>query len=452
MSDKIDPTADPKAAAKAVAEKPSETEVNEFAAKVAAHLGKDMGEMFQAYVAQRTENAEKAVEAKPEEASQADEANPFKAKAAREWLAELTGQPSVDRAEKDLTPRRAFATALSYMAGAKSLEHGFDAAVKDKALGQYEGFVAKTLGMDVFASGGALTQPQQAAEVVGSLLSEIAVMGDPGIEVIPIDGEMEFPRVTTSPTERWTAENAAANATTMEFSRNTIRPEDVSIIVPVSNKLLRGSPMAVAALERELSRRLSERIDAKLIRSIGVSNTPIGLRYLVASANIITANASPNDATFEDDLLKLMTAVHTAKVQLIDPRFAISPRTRRFAFAARGTDSYLFRQDMLTGKLLGVKMAGQSGLGVQNIPENLSYTGTSESEIYFYETSGLKIGVGSDMAMKRLEDVAYNDASGSVQSAFSRNQTVFGVRASVGLGEVNSGLGIAVMPDCDYGA
>ena len=452
----IDPTVDPKGAAAAVSEKPSDTEVNEFASKISAQLSKDMGEMFKEYVAQRTEHAQKAREGKPDEASAIDADNPFKAKHAREYMREMFGVASSARDEKDLSVGKAFSKALTYMTDGSDARKALEVAQADKAyggLGGFENQVSKALGLDDFSAGGVLASTPVAAELAESLLSETAVMGDPGIVKVGVDTELEFPRVTTSPTAYWAAENAATNASTIGFSRTTLRPEQVTIIVPASNKMLRGTPAAIAAVEAELSRNLEDAIDAKLIRSIGVSNTPTGLRYLVASANLVNADTGTlTAATFEDDLFSMMRKVYAAKVRLRDPRWALSPRTRDYAYTARGTDNYLFRQDMMSGRLLGFKMAGQSLLGIQNIPENLSYTGSNESEIYFYETSHLRMGVGNDMSVRRVQDVAYNDASGSVVSAFSKDQTVFAIRMSVDLIDVNAGLSISVMPDCDYGA
>lgn len=451
----IDPTVDPKGAAAAVSEKPSEAEVNEFAAKVADHLDKSLAEKFKEYVAQRTEHAQKAREGRPDEASQIDAENPFKAKHAREYMREMFGVAPA-REEKSLSVGSAFAKALTYMTDGSDARKALETAQADKAyggLGGLEGKVSKALGVDDFSSGGALVSIPVAAELAESLLSEVAVMGDPGIVKVGVDTELEFPRVVTSPTAYWAAENAATNASEIGFSRTTLRPEQVTIIVPASNKMLRGTPSAVAAVESELARKLEEAVDAKLIRSLGASNTPTGLRYLVASANLVNAETGTKTAqTFEDDLFSMMRKVHAAKVRFRDPRWAISPRTRDYAYTARGTDNYLFRQDMMTGRLLGFRMAGQSMLGIQNIPENLSYTGSNESEVYFYETSHLRMGVGNDMSVRRVQDVAYNDASGNVVSAFSKDQTVFAIRMSVDLIDVNAGLSISVMPDCDYGA
>lgn len=447
-------------AAKSVAtEAPSQAAIEALADRVANTVAaKTLGEvaevkeMFLEYRRQIQENAQKAVENKPEEASAPDAANIYQAKTAAEWVKEMGfAAKSADEGTPE-TALGALCKGIAYGMLAKSNERGFERAMKDKALGQYEGFVGKALGVNDFTAGGALSQPQMAAEVVPALLSETAVFGDPAIQVVPVNGQMEFPYENTAPTERWTAENAAANATEPAFDQVTLRPESVSIIVPVSKKALRSVSAMAAAVERSMRNRFAERVDNKLLRGDGTTNTPVGLRYLVNSSNVLTVNATVSAANTDVDLLRLFQAIQDGNVPhtMESLRFAFAPRTWRYLMSLRGTDAYLYKPELLTGRLLGVKIAGASTRGISNIPINLSYTGSSESEIILYETSGLRLGIGEDMSITQSDVAAYNDSSGTVQASLSRNQMVFALHAEVGLVEVYRGLGIGVLPDVDW--
>jgi HK97 family phage major capsid protein len=451
----------PSEAVKAVAETPSKSAVDELANKIGDALGDkfvgkaELAEMFKAYKAQQAEHAQKALEGRPEEASPIDPANQFQAKDAFAWLKDQGfGVVKQDEAQEG-TALKALCDGYAHVLlhGKGSVARGVESAMKAKALGQHEASVAKALGVDDFSSGGAMFTPQMSTEVVEALLSETGIVGDPGIRKDSVQGQMEYPYVSTSTTDRWVAENAAANASDASFDVVTLRPEAVRIITSISKKMLRSVPMASAAVQAELKTRLNERIDNKLIRSLGVSNTPIGLRYLAASGNVLTVQTSVSTANTEKDLLRLFQAIQAANVRLSIPqlRFLYSPRIARYLMGLRGTDVYLFKADMLAGRLLGAPIAGESSWGVSNIPENLSVTDSSESEIYLYHTGNLRVGVGEDMSLVTSDTAAYANSSGTLVSALSSNQQVFALHAEIGMVDVTRGNSIAVLSDVDWG-
>jgi hypothetical protein len=277
------------------------------------------------------------------------------------------------------------------------------------------------------------------------------VFGDPSIMVIPVNGQLDIPYEVSGPTARWVAENAAANASEPSFNQTTLRTERISIVVPSAKKLFRNTALAAAAVETSIRRQFNDAVDSKFIRSVGVSNTPIGLRYLADSSNVLTVQTTVSAANTDKDLLRLFQQIQSNNVPMNALRFMISPRTWRYLAGLRGTDVYLYRQELMAGRILGVPVAGQTGMGITNVPENLSVTDSSETEIYLYETSGLRIGIGDEMTMVKSDVAAYNDSSGTVQAPLSRDQIVTAVHAEVGLTEVYRGLGIAVLSDVDWG-
>jgi len=345
MSKEIDPAANPAGAAKAVAEAPSQADVEAFASKISDMLGKQMGDMFTEYKAQLAEHAKAATEGKPENASEVDAENIFKAKTANEWLKQM-GSVGVEEDKPTFSKALAHAVVRGLRDGNGNMAKGFDLARKEGELKGFEVMCAKALGADDASAGGFLVQPQMAAEVIPALLSETGVFGDPGIRRVPVNGQLEINYESTAPTERWVAENAAANATEPVLDQLTLRPERVSIVVPTSKKLLRSTALAANWIDQSIRRRFEERVDNQFIRSLGVSNTPVGLRYLAASANVLNVNATVSAANTDTDLLRLFQVIQAANVPMTALRFMISPRSWRYLNALRGTDVYLSARDV----------------------------------------------------------------------------------------------------------
>jgi HK97 family phage major capsid protein len=392
---------DPKSAAEGVAEGASQAQINALADHVADRLGKQFGDMQKEYRAQAAEAAQKALEGKPEEASAQDPTNIFKGVSPYEWLekmGQVVGLKEASEGGQSAIKSLCYAYAAGIESDSVNVHKGLEKAEKSGKLGANGEFVAKALGANDFSAGGALVDQQLAAEVIPALLSETGVFGDPSIMVIPVNGQLDIPYEVSGPTARWVAENAAANASEPSFNQTTLRTERISIVVPSAKKLFRNTALAAAAVETSIRRQFNDAVDSKFIRSVGASNTPIGLRYLADSSNVLTVQTTVSAANTDKDLLRLFQQIQS-----------------------------------------------------NNVPENLSVTDSSETEIYLYETSGLRIGIGDEMTMVKSDVAAYNDSSGTVQAPLSRDQIVTAVNAEVGLTEVYRGLGIAVLSDVDWG-
>jgi len=341
-----------------------------------------------------------------------------------------------------------------YRAGGNPVLAG-DLMSKDKVSDRDLNLMTRAVGAHDFSAGGALLQGDMFDEVVPELLSETALVSDGAIMREPCNGQLTIPYTSSGPTTRHVEENAAANSSDPAFDQLVLTPKQATIVVPASKTFLNSVNRGSQHIERTMRRSLAVDVDEQLIRGTGASSTPQGLRYLANSSNILTVNATVSAANTVADLARCQEAVQNSNVtwRAEDGRYAISPRTWRYLFSLRDSGYYVFKDELVSqGSILGIKVAGQSGRGISAIPENLAVTGSSESEVYFYVTDDLVMAIGEDLRLEMSDSAAYNNSSGTVVAAFSRDQVVFKLVFKYDFGSLSRGHGIAVLSDVDWGA
>ena len=418
------------------------------------------------------ESAEKALKGKADEAAKADPENKYAQDFAQVWK-QMLGQAQAKATEtKSESKLRGLAIAMYHLKEAGGNPHiALNLMEKAKVAPQHMDVAAKALfgadaskhaghvltkaqGIHDFTSGGALLQGEMFSEVVPGLLSETAIVNDGAIMRVPVVGSLVVPYESSGPATAAAEENAATNSSEAAFEQLILTPKQRRALVPASKQMLRGVAQAVQIIEQSLRRSLAVDLDYQLIRGTGASSTQTGLRNLAQSANVLACDATVSVANTIIDLARLQQAVQVANVPwtVQGARYAFSPRTWRYLFTARDSDGYPFQQEMVTlGSVFGVKVAGQTGRGISAIPENLSVTGSNESEVYFYSTDTLLLAVDEDLRIEMGDGVAYNDSAGTVQSAFSRDQVVWKIVMGCDLGARCRGYEIAVLKDVDWG-
>jgi HK97 family phage major capsid protein len=194
----------------------------------------------------------------------------------------------------------------------------------------------------------------------------------------------------------------------------------LAALTPISNDLLRFSDVNVESWVRDdLVAALAERADLAFIRGDGFEDTPKGLRYLLQSGNVLSAD-SASVANATSNLGELELALRNNDVKLRRPGFIMAPRTERYLKDLRdGNNNLVFRDEMNQGLLNGYPYRVTT-----QIPVNLG-SGSDESEIYFADFDEVLIGEVPGMRIDVQDGGSYYDSTaGSVQSAFSKDQTV----------------------------
>lgn len=292
---------------------------------------------------------------------------------------------------------------------------------KDERFAKYlEDVTGKALAAGDATAGGVLLPHDLANEVIDLLRARTVVRKLGATTMDMPNGSIEVPKLTGGAAVGFVGENQPRNATQEEFGNITLTARKLIGIVPASNDLLR-SPKANAdtIIRNDLSRGMSIREDLAFIRDDGTAATPKGMKYWALPANLVASLGTTVDNIIAD-LSGMLSRIQTANVDVADLAWILSPRSVERLRILRGLDVFLFRADIDQGRLMGLPFGVTS-----QIPINLG--SGSDSEIYLFNKADAIIGETGQMEVMASTEAAYNDGSGTIVAAFSRDQTVIRV-------------------------
>jgi HK97 family phage major capsid protein len=285
--------------------------------------------------------------------------------------------------------------------------------------------VVKALLAGDSSAGGFLVPPEYRAELI-DLLTAKAVVRSLGPTIWPMEtGTVQVPKQTAASTAAYIGESQDITKSQPAVGMVTATAKKLAALIPLSNDLIRWSrPAADSMVRNDVVRSMRLKEDVTFIRAQGTSFTPKGIRYWIPAANLINVNATVNLANITVDLGKLILALVQADVAMDSPGWMFAPRTWHYLMTIRDANgNFAYREEMLRGTLWGFpfRMTTQ-------IPINLAVTGTSESEIYLADFADVVIAESENMMIDVSTEASYIE-SGSLVSAFSRDQTVVRVIA-----------------------
>jgi len=305
---------------------------------------------------------------------------------------------------------------------------------------------AKAMSMESLTAGGALLPPEFAMEIIEELGAKAVVMSM-GVTTLPMNGSLTLPYIDTASSAAYVGE--AANATESSPTTGQLQLQDKTLIAlsALSNQLLRnGGPRVEKAITDQLIRVLKRKMDVTLLRSVGSSNEPTGMLYLVDSSNKFDATSSVTVAGVTTNLGQCVYKLMNNDVDLdIAPGWIFSPRSYQYLTTARDANSNLvWGGEMAAGTLYGFPFKVTS-----QIPENLG--GGTESEVYLAAFNELVLGESEQMEVAIFPDGSYYNGS-SVVSGISTYQTPIRIVARHDFACQRRGKAISVMEAVKWGA
>lgn len=282
--------------------------------------------------------------------------------------------------------------------------------------------VTRVLSATDFTAGGAVVPAPVSEEIIELLRPASAVRRMSPTILGMNNGSLTIPKITGGATASYVSENSNLPATGQTWGNIQLVARKLGCIVPMSNDWLRRAvPGADTLVRDDTVAAVAQRSDLAFIRGDGTQDTPRGLKYLMAAANVIPANATINLDNVTVDLGKLWLALASNNSRMTRPGWIFSPRTLNYLMNVRdGNGNFAFQAELATGKLRGYPFSMTT-----QVPVNLG-GGTDESEIYFVDWADFAIGETTGMLIDMSGEAAYWDGS-AVQAAFSRDQTVLRV-------------------------
>lgn len=291
--------------------------------------------------------------------------------------------------------------------------------------------VARALNSSVTGEGAALIPQDFMADLIELLRAWTAVRGANPMEVGMPMGNLTIPRLAGGATAAYQNELDDISVSQERFDDVNFVAKKLTAIVPVSNDLIRRSPIGVEEVVRDdLVQTVSRREDLALLRGDGTDKGPVGMRHLALAANIITIPAMPASPGPGDQLTAILGAASAAILSLqngmsrmIRPTWFMAPTIARFLATARDqVGGFYFKDEIEAGRFEGypIKLT-------QQIPTNLAIsTYTAGSEIYFCDMADFVIADTYNVVVDASDVAPYNDGSGMV-SSFQRDQSLFRV-------------------------
>jgi HK97 family phage major capsid protein len=293
--------------------------------------------------------------------------------------------------------------------------------------------VARALAGGITGEGGALIPQDFLADLIELLRASTAVRGANPMEVGMPMGNLTIPRLAGGATAAYQGELNDIAISQERFDDVNFSAKKLTAMVPVSNDLIRRSPIGVEEIVRDdLVQTVARREDLAFLRGDGTAQGPIGMRHLVSTANLITVTAMPATPAAGDQLNAILNgtsaailALQNGMSRMIRPVWIMAPTIARFITLARDSiGGFYFKDEMERGMFEGypVKLT-------QQIPTNLSIATYSQgSEIYFVDMADFVIADTYNVIVDASDVAAYNDGT-SVISAFQRDQSLFRVIA-----------------------
>ena len=327
---------------------------------------------------------------------------------------------------------------LKQYEGAKMARLAMSVAAGAGDLQLAEQFAAKEIGdADVAmaistaaGSGGALVPESFHSEVI-ELLRPRTVIRRLGARSVPLpNGNLTMPRMAGGATASYVGEGADPKATGANFDDVKLSAKTMITIVPMSNQLIGTAGYNVEQLVLgDMLSAMAVREDKAFLRDDGTDNTPTGFKAVATAASRTkawtgTASLEAIDA-FLDSLILMLMASDSL---MINPGWALSPRSYMKLFGLRDGNGNKVYPELAQGLLKGYPIAHTN-----TIPVNLG-AGTNESEIYFADFNDVVIGEQDNMTIDFSREATYVDSTGTLVTAFSRNQSVLRLVANHDIG------------------
>lgn len=319
----------------------------------------------------------------------------------------------------------------------------------------FDGTVERALGESTFAGGGVFVPDELSAEFIDILRAEVALLKMP-IEKIPMAREtLTFARESSATAPAWVGENSAVTYSDPQFDAPQLQLKKLGAQTALSNDLLRDASIAPdIILRNDLVKQATLALDIALIRNLGTSFSPKGIRYIMPAGNVVGSNAGSGTPTLTNalyDINKLKSLLDTQNVPDMKRFLLGNPRT------FLGMD---LLRDGVGGTPLGAEMAALKTLRglpfakTTQIPVNLSgggSGGSSESELYIGEGTEIIVGEGLQPTVEVVRFGTWVDANSNVQSGLAKDQTVIAIFLRYDIIQKHS-VSTACINGCTYGA
>jgi len=307
--------------------------------------------------------------------------------------------------------------------------------------------VAKSL-LSVSASGSNVIPTYFSTDIIELLRPQVVVRNIGTLVVQTDGGNLTIPSLTGAATAQWQTENADIGASVETFSDVVLSNHKLTALVPVSNDLIRRSPVGIDSIVREDLLAVIARAEdlAFLVGATGGAN-PVGIKNIsgIQSFYVATSGAAGSLGTAATSNLSdvtyavnaAITKLQMANSRLRNPCWIMSPMVKNFLSTQRDAVGgfFVYEQELAKNTLAGYPVFTTSVL-----PSNLAAYGAAGAagngrgqDIFFLDAADLVIGDTMQIQLDVSDTASYINGS-TLTSAFSTDVTLFRVIRETDLG------------------
>lgn len=315
----------------------------------------------------------------------------------------------------------------------------------------------RALITSVGASGGFIVPPDYMGEVI-ELLRPLAVVRASGPRVIPMPrGTMTLPGQASAATASYGGDQSTATQSQQTLNQIVASFKKLTALVPVSNDMMRYADPAVDAFVRDdLVKVLALTEDLNFMFGTGAADTPMGFLsfanrwvqrqggtpgiWLTAANSTLAVNATPDPAnttggnfitstesctlaTAAAELGGAVNRLDTANVPDSKRVWFMNPRSYNYLYNVQNSlGVYVYRDELMTGKLLGYPVKRSTQIGTNYYDANGSQTTCSFVFLVEMDEAMILDSMSLELAVSR--EGSYVDSGGTTRSAFQADQSI----------------------------
>lgn len=329
-------------------------------------------------------------------------------------------EPQVAKHERGLNLARFILSMGAAKLEAKTGGHRPESAVEwaSKRWGENHPVVHALAVTSSTVSGGGSFVPEMFSSEMIEFLRATAVVRRMNPQTLGMVGTLRVPRINAGATASYKGEGAPPNATQPTTGDIILTAKKLIGIMPFSNDWLRRSvPGAEEMFRTDLVDALATREDLAFIRGDGLSDTPKGLRNLMAAANAVASSGTFDVPTTRKELSQLENKLMSADVKMRRPGWLFAARTFTGLKSLLTTNGVAAFPELAQGQLMGYPFAVTT-----QIPINLG-GGGNESEVYLADFAEVVVGDELNMLVDVFNEGSYLDSAGATQSLVSNDET-----------------------------
>ena len=281
----------------------------------------------------------------------------------------------------------------------------------------------RALQQSNFTAGGAFIPENFVGAEFIELLRATARVRQAGARSITLtNGSATIPKLTGGASGGWIG-NEGDNATPSQPTTGQVKMAEKKymVLVPISNDLRRNSSLETERVVRDdMVRVTANDEDVAFLKGTGLSGQPKGIYYWVGDAGR-TDSAGTSLANVRTDIRTAKNRLNTANAPMVRRAWFLHSRDADYmGWELIDGNSNLVFPAMQADE--GAILAGARVYRNNNISTVLG--SGNKSEVYYVEMSECFIGDNMAMELELIENAVYADASGTLRSGVSRDESV----------------------------